>query len=498
MTPMVLIRCARRPSTFSSSWIGSKHMFRSSMVAASIYTLLVPGIVAAQAAATPAPDEHALGDLVIGGSQVEHVTKLAVLKSNSPDYEDVVIRSVVRHDLELSGMFDVIADNAAPPGNYEFEDPVDLPAWQKLGAEVIVKVAARRIAADKAEIFSLAYFLDVGKVPVYERRITINTDDLRLTGHRVTDALLAAITGRPGSFASHFAMSTAWGHGRRILSMDADGASVVPVTSPEDTSIAPFWGPEGVLHFTQSVRYSPFHLVFQNGKQISPVKIQFETSIYAGAFSRDGQKLAVAVAEDGRSSIYVGNADATGLQKVSKTELATSPAFSPSGKLAYIGGGAHQGSQRVYVDGKPVSPDGFTAASPTFCDTELGVRLVYAVAVGGGRMDLVMSDERGRDIARITQGPGSNYAPACSPDGRLLAFFSTRKSGAGPGLYLLNLKRFTSVRVTQQMGESLTWARLPDSAAWQALEVRSKPKAGAPQPSGPPAPSSPTPPAAKP
>jgi len=264
--------------------------------------------------------------------------------------------------------------------------------------------------------------------------------------------------------------------------MDADGASVTPVTSPDDTSIAPFWAPDGSLYFTQSVRYSPFHLMLQRNKQLSRVTIPFETSIYAGALSRDGQKLAVAVAEEGRSNIYVGNSDASGFQKVSITELATSPAFSPSGKLAYIGGGAHQGSQRIYVDGKPVSPNGFTAASPTFCDTELGIRLVYAVAVGGGRMDLVMSDEHGRDIARLTQGPGSNFAPACSPDGRLLAFFSTRKSGAGPGLYLLNLKRFTTIRVTQQMGESLNWARLPDNATWQALEVRSKPKASAPRP----------------
>jgi TolB protein len=99
-------------------------------------------------------------------------------------------------------------------------------------------------------------------------------------------------------------------------------------------------------------------------------------------------------------------------------------------------------------------------------------------------MDLVMSDEHGRDIARLTQGPGSNLAPACSPDGRLLAFFSTRKSG--PGLYLLNLKRFTSIRVTPQVGESLNWARLADTSVMQALEVRPKSKPAATPPAPPP------------
>jgi TolB protein len=436
--------------------------------------------------AAPIPDEKLLGDIVVTGTQVEHVTKLAVLKSFSPDYEDVVVRSIVRHDLELSGMFEVIPDSMAPAGTYEFDDPVDLPAWQKLGAEVIVKVAARKTKEGKVEIFSLAYFLDVGKIPVYERRVIVSADDVRITGHRVTDALLAAITGRPGSFASHLCFSTPWGHGRRVLTMDSDGASLTPVTAPEDTSIAPFWGPNQTLYFTQSVRYSPYHLMLFNGKQIQPMNVPYSTSIYAASFSPDGQKLAMAVAEDGRSSIYLGNADGTAFKKVSSSEIATSPVFSPSGKLAWIAGGAQQGSQRVYVDGKAVSPNGFTAASPTFCDTELGVRLVYAVAVGGGRMDLVMSDEHGRDMARLTQGPGSNLAPACSPDGRLLAFFSTRKSG--PGLYFLNLKRFASVRMTPQMGESLSWARLSDTGVMQALEVRPNAKPAAPAPVPPPKP----------
>ena len=376
--------------------------------------------------------------------------------------------------LKLSGMFDVIPDSKAPPGNYEFDDPVDLPAWQALGAEVIVKVAARKNKDGKIEIFSLAYFLDVGKDPVYQRRITVGTNNVRIAAHRVTDALLAAITGRPGSFASHFCMGTPWGSARRVLVMDADGDGLTPVSGPDDTSIAPFWGPNDTLYFTQSVEYSPFHLMALRGNRIERVNLPYSTSIYAASLSSNGQKLALAVAEDGRSNIYIGNADGTGFNKVSSSEIATSPVFSASGQLAWIAGGAQKGSQRVYVDGKPVSPPGFTAASPTFCDTENGTRLVYAVTVGNGRMDLVMSDDHGRGVARLTQGQGSNVAPACSPDGRLLAFFSTRKSG--PGLYFLSLKSFKSSLVSPQVGEYLNWARLPDNSIAQALRVETKTK----------------------
>ena len=46
-------------------------------------------------------------------------------------------------------------------------------------------------------------------------------------------------------------------------------------------------------------------------------------------------------------------------------------------------------------------------------------------------------------------------------DGRLLAFFSTRKSGDGAGMYVLSLKRWTTLRLSSQVGESLRWAPLP-------------------------------------
>jgi TolB protein len=106
-----------------------------------------------------------------------------------------------------------------------------------------------------------------------------------------------------------------------------------------------------------------------------------------------------------------------------------------------------------------VSPSGFTASGPTFCDTEDGVFLVYAVSVGGGRQDLVMSRASGKGLTRLTQNQGSNSFPACSPDGRLLAFFSTRNNDSG--LYVLSLKRFTTKKLLGTVGESLRWEPLP-------------------------------------
>jgi TolB protein len=421
---------------------------------------------------TPAPagtagdakpqDETALGELIVTGTQQERLPRIAILPSLAPDLEDVIVRGVVRRDFELTGFFDVLSDSKAPPGTYGFDDPVDVDAWRKVGAESIVKVAARAAKDGKIEVYGLAYFLNVGKEPVYQKKILVDKSDVRVTAHRVTDALLGALTGKPGGFASQFTFSGKWGRTRRIFRMDSDGHALTPLTESADTAIAPVFGKGGSIYYLLSRNYSPYSLMmFANGKH-EAVKLPFSTSVYSISFDKTFAKLALAVGESSKSTIYSGNADGSGLNKVSNTELSTKPVFSPSGKLAWVGGSNKQGSQRIYVDGKAVSPNGFTAASPTFCNTEDGVRLVYSVAVGGDRQDLVMSNEKGQGMARLTQNQGTNSHPACSPDGRLLAFFSTRNKQ--PGIYMMSLKSFRVQQLSSQQGESLVWAPLPAPA----------------------------------
>jgi TolB protein len=421
-------------------------------------SLVAPAALADPSA--PAPDESVLGEILVTGTQAaEKLPRIAVLPSLSPDYEDVIVRGVVRRDFELTGLFDVISDDKAPPGMYGFEDAVDVDAWHKLGAEAIVKVAARKTGTDQIQVFGLAYLVSNGKKPVFEKNLTVKKTDARITAHRITDALLGALTGRPGGFASELTFSGRWGKNRRIFRMDADGNGLLPFTDPNDTAIAPAFGPGNKIFYLVSHQFSPFSLAAYAEQKNQAVAVPFKTSLYGVSLSRDGKQLALAVADAGKSAIFVGGADGSNMKSVSTTELATRPVFSPTGKLSWIGGGAKQGTQRVWLDGKAVSPPGFTAGGQTFCDTEDGERLVYSVAVGGGKQDLVMSDEKGRVIGRLTQGQGSNTHPACSPDGRLLAFFSTR--GSAPGIYVMSLKSFRTQSISSQTGEALSWAALP-------------------------------------
>ena len=165
----------------------------------------------AQPAAAPAPvaNEAELGEFIVTSKKQEKLPRIAVLPSLSPDLEDVMVRSVVRHDIELTGMFDIIKDADAPPGMYSFDDPVDIEAWKKLGAEAIVKVAARGKGKTKVEVFGIAYFLNVGKDPVYQKKLTVDKDNVRVTAHRRSPVALArprrrdGALGRPSRHRAH-------------------------------------------------------------------------------------------------------------------------------------------------------------------------------------------------------------------------------------------------------------------------------------------------------
>lgn len=413
--------------------------------------------VQAQEFKVPNADETVLGELLITGSEEDTRPFLAILPSLSPDLEDVIVRGVVRRDLELTGLYRLLDDKVAPSGLYGFDDPVDVKAWRSAGAQVVVKVAARKHANGQVQVTGVAYLLSAGDRPVYQKTITVTQEDVRVTGHRVTDALLGALTGREGGFASHLTFSSRWAKSYAVFTVDADGHNITRLTDPAVTSVAPAFGPSGYLFYTASKDYSPFQLMRLGEKR--PLTLPFTTSIYSVAFSKDGQRLAVSVAEGNGSSVYVGNSDGSGMKRVSNTDLATHPVFSPTGKVAWVGGGPAHGTQRIYIDGKPVSPMGFSAASPDFCDTEDGVRLVYSVSIGGDRRDIVWSNENGKGIARLTQNEGSNSFPACSSDGRMLAYFGTRKGETG--LYIKSLKSFTAQKISSRAGQSLRWSPLP-------------------------------------
>lgn len=407
---------------------------------------------------TPPPDETVLGTLDVNGAATSApLPKLAVMPIVTTGDADTTLQLVVKKDLDLCGQFDVVDDSVAPSGLYLHDSTVDVAAWRSKGISILVRVLANKLPSGKIEMLGSAYFLGRGADPVFQHRIETDASLVRTSSHRMTDALLGALTGRPGGFASHLVYSGRVANNRQVFGIDADGFHLHTESPDVDTSIAPAFGPKGEVYYAWSHEMSPFKLA--KGRNATPVSLPIPGSVFGLAFSPDHSKLALSVAREGTTQIYVGNADGTGFASVSTVPLANHPVFGPGGKMAYVGGGT--AGQRVYVDGKAISPAGFNASAPVFCDTPNGLVVVFTVGVGHGA-DLVSTDTRGGSITRITQNQGANSYPACSPDGRLLAFFSTRKTDKGPGLYVVPIAGvWRARRISSELGESLRWEALP-------------------------------------
>jgi TolB protein len=393
---------------------------------------------------TTAPSESVLGTVEVTGSATTSLPKLALV----PLDESAAERAIVARDLDMLGAFDVVAD--APAGPFFKDDPIDQKAWRAKGISMLV-----RVSGSAGTLHGDAWLLGKGDDPLYIGDVAIKHGDTRRAAHELSDAIVGALTGRQGPFASRIAWTARAGKGRQVFTADLDAQSPSPLGVATDTALSPTFGPGGEIWFTVSTNFAPFTLV--HGKSATPFPVSEPGSILSVAFSPDRSKMALGIMrENDVSKIFVGKADGTGLTAIKAGKFANRPVFGPLGKLAWV---QNDGTQRVHVDGSAVSPAGFHASAPTFCDSPQGLFVVFTVGVGNGA-DLIATDTTGGGIRRLTQGFGSNAYPACSPDGRLVAFFSTGKGGKDPGMYVLPLSNPSRVRkLSTEYGESLAWAR---------------------------------------
>jgi TolB protein len=436
------------------------------------WCLLLGALLAAWASAPSAsaqtsgapPDERPnpqdlLGNLVVVAGGTRPLPKIAVQPSLESNIEDVTIYNVIRRDLELCGEFDLLPESVRLDGLLLSDTPVDVKAWAAKGADAIVKVNGRALGGGKAELRGLAYFASSGDKPVFDRAFVVDAAVVRDESHRMADALIGALTGTPGGFYSDMTFVYGTYKDRRAYAIDADGHDPKPMSRDAELVIGSAFGPGQKLFYAASVNNDAYRVLTPDSTQ--PAALNVPGSVYGLAFSPARDRVAVAIAQRDTIELFAGP-DLGHLSQASRVPLAMQPTFTSSGKVAFVGAG--RWSQRVFVEGKAISPDGLSASSPTFCKHPDGARAIFAVGVGMDT-DLVATGESGGGLVRLTQGQGRNNYPACSPDGRLVAFFSTRKSGEGPGLYIMRIDGQRPKRISTLVGDSLSWARLPEPTA---------------------------------
>jgi TolB protein len=402
---------------------------------------LIAALVLALSGAPGEPrDEDVLGDIVVEASESGRagpvLMKIAVptVSGSGPSAE--LADAVLRRDLDLSGQFVLVEEDRA-------------------GLQALVRTSIAPTGDGDVRLHAAVYFDPTADAPAYETSVTGPRPETRALTHRLVDAVIGVLTGYRGPFVSQLTFVLRRGDTRSVYTIDADGHGLRRVTGPTQLAAAAALGPDDAVYYSASMDHGRYRL-YREGRA-EPFELDPPGSIYGIAFSPDRTQVALTVAVGRDVLLFRGNADLTDLRRAGKPSLALQPTFAPDGRLAVAATNALK--PRIRVDGRAVSPRGGSASSPSFCDHPDGPKLAYALGARA-RSYIVVTDPRGRISQRVSRSSGRDSHPACSPDGRLIAFFSTRKSGDGPGLYVMRTDGFRPRKIADVLGDSLQWSRL--------------------------------------
>jgi TolB protein len=395
----------------------------------------------AASALPPAANNGVTQVVVSGGARA--LFKIAVAAPTGDGTVATTVAETASRDFTLSSMFQVLEPKSFT-ANLEREGlTIDPASWRTIGAEGVVKgnTATR---GDKVHLELRLFVVSRGAEPVLKKEYDVAQGAIRGAVHQFDNEVVKYFTGTAAAFGSRLVFSATTGRGQKgIFGIDSDGQGLGRMTAVSNVALAPATGPGGVYYAggLADGSYQLFKL-----PNTTPV-MNAPGLVFGVAFG--GSKMGVVISQNGQSDIWTGAANGAPLTKATTGGLNTHPAFGPGGQLAYVSN--QGGSPQIYVDGKRVTFRGAYNMSPVWCNDPEGVRILF-MGRDGGTWDIFSIDPSGGNMKRLTQDQGSNTYPACSPDGRSVAFFSTRG-----GLFVANPQGQNQQKIASVTGESLRW-----------------------------------------
>jgi len=405
--------------------------------------LLLPAPGAAQP--KDAKNDDGSGDVVIDVTKPNR-TKYPIaipLASSGDSKTSKEIHDVANFDMGVAGWFRVLDSSGFPSDLKSEGTSMDPAAWKGVGAFGVVKyrsvVSGRRLTIT----FKL-YEIEKGASPVLQKTYKGSKKDARAFTHSFCNLMVKHFTGELGFFGSKITFaSKGRSSSKRIMAMDFDGHKAYSVSRNRYVNILPAFSPDGSkIAYTSYMRDNPDLYVASSGGG-RPKRISKRYGMNTGAtWSPDGSKIALTLSKDGNPEIYIISAKSGKIiKRITKNRhIDTSPSWSPDGKeLAFVSD--RQGSPQIFVvsasggSPKKVSKNGNYNTTPQWSPASGQRRLVYTTS-DGGAFDIVTLDLENGKMKRITMNEGNNEEPSFAPNGRAVAFASSRKGGSG--IYIAN------------------------------------------------------------
>jgi TolB protein len=355
------------------------------------------------------------------------------------------IASVVRADLDRSGLFKPLDPKSFVEPVKDINVPPNFANWRVINAQALVTGQASpqpdgRLRVDfrlwdiygESQMLGLQYFT----APANWRRIA----------HMISDAIYQRITGEKGYFDTRVVFVSESGsllnRKKRLAVMDEDGANPIFLTRGDYLVLTPRFNPTAqMIAYMSYISGKPRVYLFdlETGRQ--QMLGDFPSMTFSPRFSPDGNKIVMTLEQNGNSDIYAMDLRTRSVSRLtSDPAIDTSPCYAPDGsQIAFESD--RGGSQQVYV----MNADGGNVHRISFGPGKNGTPvwsprgdLIAFTKEDAGTFRIGVMRPDGSGERMITDG-WEDEGPTWAPNGRVLMFGRTLRGGRGSQIWSVDV-----------------------------------------------------------
>jgi len=350
-------------------------------------------------------------------------------------------REVLMADLRRSGVFtarDLELHMAAPPDetlgpvrirDMGLSEAVDVMVWASLSRDELGRFTLHSQVFDAAR----------GKM-IIEKRQRAPESQLRELTHRLVGEIIHHYTGEYGITRSRIAFVSDLTGTKEVFVMDHDGYAPKRVTADRNIGLTPALaqGAKTVLYASQkSGNWRIYKLDLDSG--VRSVAFSSQGLSMTPVWHPEGNGFAVTGSEQGSREIYHVTGDGRVIQLTNHRADDLSPTWSADGRLIAFTSN-RGGNPQIYVmnagggRAKRITFGGDYNSEPDWSPT--GELIAYTCR-SGQWFKICVTTPDGRNNRQISpDGDWDDESPSFSPDGRHIAFASTR--GGRQDIYLMS------------------------------------------------------------